>query len=250
MDLKCTQCGGQVPISEDTSFVRCPFCETALYLETDRTVSHQYLPASAAANDLGPYLMRRLARFDYHDPVQVKTIKLIYFPVWRLDLATGKSVAVPAAAAPFDDLRNLKMPAGAYKLFDAQALEANTVVEPEMLLEDAAPEACAELGNPEAKFTSAALVHLPFFIVTYQAGTREHRAMIDGASGDVYADEWPAGAQKEKDRTFGLIAALCIGLFLLEAAAVPGVGLTMLAYAVTAVGLYYLARSTLRKMGW
>jgi len=58
MDLKCTQCGGQTPSSEDTSFVRCPFCETALCLETDRTVSHQYPPASVP-NDLGPRLKLR-----------------------------------------------------------------------------------------------------------------------------------------------------------------------------------------------
>lgn len=250
MDINCTQCGGKVPIQEDTSFVRCPFCETALYVETDRTVSHQYLAASVAEKDLGMYLQRRLARFEVEEQAKVKNAKLIFFPVWRFDLPTGKSVAVPAAAPLFDDLRRLKMPAGAYQLFDAAALAGRTVIEPDLLLEDAALEARAETGNEETKFTGAALVHLPFFHVTYAAGTRDFRALVDAASGEPYADDWPAGSQKQKDRALGMIAALCVILFLLEAVLVPGPGLTLLAYGVTAVGIYYLARSTLAKMGW
>lgn len=250
MDIKCTQCGGQVPIQEDTAFVRCPFCETALYVETDRTVSHQYVPAGLAEKDLEVYLKRQLAQYEYVGSVELKKRRLAFFPFWRFDLPTGKSIAVPAGIAPYDDLRRLKMPAGSYKLFDPAALEPHEVIEPAVLLEDAAEEARAECGNEEVKFTGAALVHLPFFLYTYAAGSREFAAMTDAAAGQTYADEWPAGAQKNKDRTLGLIAALCVFLFLLEAALLPNIALTLPAYLVTAVGLYYLARSTLTRMGW
>jgi len=250
MDIKCTQCGGQVPIAEDTAFVRCPFCETALYVETDRTVPHQYLPATLAEKDLGMYLQRRLAQFEYEDPVKLKKARLVYFPFWRFDLATGKSHAVPAAVAPYEDLRRLKLPAGSYKLFDAAALEPHQVIGPEVLLEDAAEDARVEIGNEAVNFTGAGLVHLPFYFITYQAGSRDFTAVTDAAAGETYADEWPAGAQKVKDRALGLIAALCVALFLLESALLPNIFFTLLAYAVTAIGIYFLARSTLTRMGW
>jgi hypothetical protein len=250
MDIKCTQCGAGVPITEDAAFIRCPFCDTALYVETDRTVTHYYLPAQAPVNDLPLYLRRKLAGFEVKDEVAVKGVTLVFFPYWRFDLATGKSHCLPAAAAPFEDLHRLKMPAGDLKLFDPPKLEPHRVIEPQVLLVDAALEVKTELANEAAQFTASSLVHLPLYFVGYACQGKDFRAVVDAVAGEVYADDWPPGPQREKDRALGLIALLAVGLFLFEAALIPGLWLTLAAYALTALGLYYLARGVLQRMGW
>ncbi|HUT54869.1 MAG TPA: hypothetical protein VM658_15870 [bacterium] len=250
MDIKCTQCGAKVPIETDTRFVRCPYCETALYVDADQTVRHYYFSPQAALNDLQPMISRKLSYMEIKDPVEVGSAALVYFPVWRFQTASGKSVVVPAAMPPLEDLFNVKVPAGDPRVFTPELAVDHELIEPEVMLEEAADEARALIGVEEAQFSSSALVHLPLFRVDYTCQAKKHEALVDAVSGEVYADDWPSAPQKQKDRALGLIALLAFVLFLLEAAALPRMWMLLVAYAATAGGIYALARGTLRKMGW
>jgi len=250
MDIKCTQCGAKVPIETDTSTIRCPFCETALYVETDRTVKHYYMDPQVQATELNPVIQRKLSYMEIKDPVNVTTCGLVYFPFWRLDTTMGTSVMAAAAMPPAEDMFSMKTPAGPVKLFSPELAVDNEVVEPEVLLEDGLVEAQKFLGSSSVKFKAASVVHLPLYKVTYTCQNTSREAVVEAVSGEVFAEDWPAAPYKEKDKVLGMIAAAAFGLFLAEAIIIRHPGLTMLAYAPTAAGIYYFARNTLKKMGW
>ena len=67
MNVTCTRCGAKVPIETDTSTVRCPFCESALSVETDRTVMHHYMGPQIKIEDLNPVLQRKLSYLEIRD---------------------------------------------------------------------------------------------------------------------------------------------------------------------------------------
>lgn len=250
MNIKCSQCGAQVPIEKDSDFIRCPYCETALYVDTDRTVMHYQLDSPLTQQDLAPLIQRQLAYLEINDQVTLHSSEFFYFPFWRLDTALGASVVIPAAAPPVEDMLQVKSPAGDLKLFRPELSVEHEVREPELLLDDALVEARKLLDNPSIDFRATALLHLPVHRVQYQCSNGLYTAMVMGATGEVFADLWPPGPQKQKDRVLGTIALLAFMLFLLEAALIPW-GLAIIpAYAVTAAGIYFLARNTLRKMGW
>ncbi len=250
MDIKCTQCGAKVPIEEDSDFIRCPYCETALYVETDRTIKHYYMVAQKPDSDLGPVIQRKISYMEIKDPVEVTTHKISYLPFWKLETSGGKVVVVPAAMTPLEGLRKVAQPAGELKLYSAELTESFKVVEPQALLEEAAAEGLILLDTPGLKFQSATLLHLPMYEVDYTCQNSAHKALVDAVSGEVYADQWPAAPQKQKDRFFGLIAVLALALFAVEAAVLPGFWLVVLAYAVTSGLLYFFTNRWLTKMGW
>jgi len=250
MQIKCTQCGASIPIEHDSEFIKCPYCDTSLYLDTDRTVKHYYLDLQVGERDLGAVIQRTLSYMEVVQPVSVKNSEAFYFPFWRFDLASGGTLLVPAATPPVEALEEAKMPAGDLRLMKPGLAAHDEVIEPEVLLEDAARQGIGTLGDEKTKFSCAALVHLPMYAVHYECDGKDWNAVVDGVSGAAYADEWPPAPQKQKDRVLGLIAAVTFLVFLVEAAAIPGFWPVLPAYAVTAAGIYLVARRVLRGMGW
>lgn len=239
-----------MPIEHDTGFINCPFCDTALYLDTDRTVKHFYLDFQVSSKDLAPVIQRKLSYMEVKAPVKVLSHSMVFLPVWKLEAATGETVLVPGAALSMEAMEELRLPAGDLKLMGPDAAADKELTEPELLLEDAARKARETLGGEDVKIRAASLVHLPFYRVEYSCRDESFEAAVDGVSGEVYADSWPSAPHRQKDRVLGMIAALAFGLFFIEAAAIPGFWLVVPAYAITGVGIYFLARGVLKKMGW
>jgi hypothetical protein len=249
MDITCTQCGAKVPIEHDTEFLRCPYCETALYVETDRTVKHFLMPATVAEKDLVPVLRRKLAYLEIKAPVNVTGVKTVWFPFWRLDAKMGGAAMVPAAAPPLEDMASIKPPAGNLQLYTEGP--GRTEVAPEVLLEDAVVEGWKALEAKEPiEFSAAAMLHLPLLEVSYTCRNRPYRAVIEAASGEVYADDWPAAPARKKDRVLGLIAVSAFIAFTLEAALIPVLSIALLMLAATALLVYFVGLNVLEKMGW
>jgi len=251
MEIKCTQCGGKAPIEEDADFIRCPFCETALYIDADRSVKHFYMDPVVNEKDLGPLIQRRLSYMEIQSPVTVQTSRVILFPFWRFDSAIGGSLMIPAAMPPIEDMTQVKNPAGDLKLYSDDLSKRYQVVEPELLLDDALVEAQRVLGTKDpVKFTGASMTHLPLIEVRYLCKEGEFGAVVEAVSGEVHADDWPAAPVREKDRALGLIALAAFVLFLAEAALVPWAIFLIPIYAITALGIYAFARNKLHRMGW
>jgi len=250
MEIVCTQCGAQVTIGEDTDFIRCSFCDTALYVDAEQTVRHYVLEVLRNADDLPLLIKRSLSYMEIKDPVAVRRSNLIYFPFWRLVLASGYALALPAANPPCEDLADMKMPAGKLRRFSAEAVEGRELIEPDVMVEDAKAAAAQLIDQPEPKFESASLCQIPFYRVEYRCQERDHFCLVSAVSGEVFADEWPAAPQKDKDRALGMIAAAALILFLLAAALIPGFWPVLAAYLAIGSGIYFVSRKMLRNLGW
>ena len=258
MEIKCTQCGGSVPIEYDTVFIKCSFCETALYVDTNQTVKHFIMLVQAAEDDVVPIIQRELSYMEINDPVTLNKINLHYFPFWRLENNKGGAQNIPAAAPPIEDMSVIKFPSGEFKLFSDELVNGKSVVEPEVTLEDAIAEGKKSICDESVEYSSASITHLPFYNVGYSCQNMEHEAVVEGVSGTVYADGWPAAPQKRKDRHLGFIAFMSIALFLFEAsfpAFLPvsgnvGIFMSLGIMIVTGIIIYYYSMNTLKKMQW
>ncbi len=258
MEIKCTQCGGSVPIEYDSVFIRCAFCETALYVDTDQTVKHFVMLPQVAGNDIAPIIQRELSYMEIKDPVTVIKTDLHYFPFWRLENNKGRAQNIPAASPLIEDMSEIRFPAGEFKLFSDELVNEKSVVEPEVTFEDAVTEGKKSTNGPADKFTSASITHIPFFIVNYACQKMDHEAVVEGVSGTVYADGWPVAPQKQKDRRLGLIAFMSVALFLFEASfpsflpvsANVGIIMSLGMMIVTGVLVYYYSMNMLKKMKW
>jgi hypothetical protein len=258
MEIKCTQCGGSVPIEYDTVFVRCPFCETALYVDTNQTVKHYIMLVQSGEGDIAPIIQRELSYMEIKDPVTVIKADLHYFPFWRLENNKGGALNIPAASPLLEDMYEIVFPSGEFKFFSDDLANGKSVTGPEVTLDDALVEGEKLIADDSEKFTSASITHLPFYMVNYSCQNEEHEAVVEGISGKVYADGWPAAPQKQKDRHLGLIAFIAITLFFLEAffpsflpvSANVGILMSLGMMIVTGVLIYYYSMNTLKRMKW
>jgi len=250
MEINCNQCGGSVPIRHDTGFLACPFCETALYVDVDRTVKHFAMTPQVTRADLAPTIRGRLASMEVVGEVEVEQASLLYFPFWRLLTPAGRAVCLPAAAPPIEELQSVEVPAGALSLFDPALAERHPLVQPVVPLEDADVQARALLGGADVTFEAASMVHVPFFDVRYRCQDASHTCWVGAASKDVVADDWPSAAEQHKDKVLGRIALLTFALFFAEALVLPGLWTVLLLYALTAAGMCFVARRALHRMGW
>jgi hypothetical protein len=138
-----------------------------------------------------------------------------YFPVWYVKAREGSVERVfvePAAATSISALKSLEIPSGDLQKYDS-ALDADaiapTVPFPAML------KWLALRGVEPAEIAEAALVHLPIYVFKYQFGGRAYMALIEGASGKVFANIFPAKVEAPY-RTVAVVATagfLCVSGF-------------------------------------
>jgi len=216
-EFRCTQCGGVLHPDEGQLFLDCPYCGSAVYLDKSKVVFHWSLARTITPDAATASLRRWMAGnetvkdLDYKSQIVSTTSQ--YFPLWYVkeyDKATGKEniFIEPAAATSISEIKSLEIPSGDLQKYDA-SLNVDAVQPsvpfPVMLnwlaQRDAHPDEIAE----------AALVHLPIYIFKYQFGKQTYTAMVEGASGKVFANIFPAKAEAP----YHLVALLATAGFLI-----------------------------------
>jgi hypothetical protein len=215
-EVHCAQCGGLLHPDEGQIFLTCPYCGSAVYLDKTKVVFHWSLACTlapeAAAAGLRRWMAGNQTVKDLDRKSRVVSSTFHYFPVWYCKTrGTGGKEQVflePAAATSVSEIKSLPIPAGDLQKYDptldAQAV-APTVPFPAML------EWLAGRGVPSAQVAEAALVHLPVYIYKYEFAGQTYTAMVEGASGKVFANLFPAKAETP----YFLVAAFSTAGFLL-----------------------------------
>jgi hypothetical protein len=255
-EFQCTQCNGVLRPDEGQMFLTCPYCGSAVYLDKSKVVFHWSLartvtPEAAQAN-LFRWMAGNHTVKDLDKKSRVVSTTFQYFPLWyakEKDEQTKKEniFLEPAAAISISEIKHLQIPSGDLQKYDT-ALDAEavtpTVPFPAML------QWLAARGAHAHEIAEAALVHLPIYIFKYVYNGQTYTAMVEGASGKVFANLFPAKA--EAPYYLVAIAAtlgfLCIssfpviGYFTAEEAGV-GLGLLacLLAGAAFAIPVFALA---------
>ena len=213
-EFHCAQCGGLLHPDEGQMFLTCPYCNSAVYLDKSKVVFHWSLgctvtPEAAAAN-LRRWMASNQTVKDLDRKSSVVSSTFQYFPLWYVKARTSGRETVflePAAATSISEIKVLEIPSGDLQKYDpaldAQAVQPS-VPFPAML------NWLVGRGMDPKDVAEAALVHLPVYIFKYRFAGKMYTALVEGASGKVFANIFPAKAEAP----YYLVAAVATAGFL------------------------------------
>jgi len=245
-EIHCAQCGGVLNPDEGQVFLTCPYCGSAVFLDKSKVVFHWSLACTVSPQDAAAGLRRWMAGNqtvkDLDTKSKLTSSTFQYFPVWYAKARQNDKERIylePAAATSISEIKSLDIPSGDLKKYDpaldAQAV-APSVPYPALL------DWLIGRGVQADQVAEAALVHLPVYIFKYDFGGQSYTAMVEGASGKVFANIFPAKAEAPYF-IVGVVATLgflCVSTFPLIGIAADGgsgagIGLGLLACLVGAL---------------
>ncbi|OGS01950.1 MAG: hypothetical protein A2V88_08475, partial [Elusimicrobia bacterium RBG_16_66_12] len=192
-------------------FLTCPYCGSAVFLDTSKVVFHWALTPTLDEPEAGAALSRWMAGNetvkDLDRKAERASSSFSYFPLWLLKIKDGGGHRIhlePAAATSITALRDLALPPGDLVRYDP-ALESASVA-PSVPLETLLRWQ-AQLGAGPDQIAEAALVHIPLYTFKYRYQGQSYTAVVEAASGRVLANLFPA-KEEAPYRTVALATAL------------------------------------------
>jgi DNA-directed RNA polymerase subunit RPC12/RpoP len=220
--FSCTQCGGELHPDEGQIFLTCPYCSSTVYLDKRQAVFHWYLAPTLDEAKARAALARWMAGNqtvkDLDKKARLVSATFQYFPLWyfkRRSQAGKEDILLePAAAISVSELRNLKLLAGDLRKYDlglgAQAVEPTVPL-------DAVLGWLEERKIPRDELTERALVHIPLYIFKYNFQGKDYLAIVEGGTGGVFANIYPAKAEAPYLLAGGITAGVFLCLALIPA---------------------------------
>jgi hypothetical protein len=188
---------------------------------------------------------------DLDRKANVTEVAFQYFPMWFFKRrgAGGREEIdlMPGAATAVSEIVHLRLPAGDLRKYnqdiDPQAMPPTVPLQ-------AALSWLAAGGQTAGEIVEQSLVHIPLFIFRYTYQGKFFTALVEGATGEVIANIYPAKAEAPYLVVGGLAALvyLCLALFPViggiangSAGAFAGLGLCVGAGIIAAPVLFALA---------
>jgi len=220
--LVCTQCGGELHPDEGQLFITCPFCSSTVYLDKSQVVFHWSLAPTLNSEQAAAALRRWMSGSktvkDLDKKASITSQTFSYFPLWFFkwrDKKEEKTVLEPAAATSITELRSLNLPAGDLQRYDP-ALDAQAEA-PTVPLQAARDWLAQRV--PDSDVQESALVHIPVYQFKYEYKNHSYTAVIEGATGNVFANLYPS-----KNEAPYLLAGVITALVYLCLALTPVAG--------------------------
>ncbi len=186
MILSCSQCGAKLEIDSFKRFLHCPYCQSSLVVEKDRTVECYIL--KHIRNDLWVKGVFRawLKKAGTDGDAKDIRIEFKYFPVWHATLEDGQAITQPAAKTLHTEISSVKIPAGDIKYFDENT-SLSEILQPS-IQHEAATGWTMDIHEEKKEVKRLWLVYLPIYFIDYQMGGDHHRVSIVGESTRIYSD--------------------------------------------------------------
>lgn len=252
--LSCTQCGGELHPDEGQIFITCPYCSASVFLDKSRVVFHwslsPTLDESKARSALARWMAGSQTVKDLDKKSQISAASFEYFPIWYFKRRTGSREEIllePAAATSVIELRQLNLPAGDLRKYDS-ALDAQS--HPPNVPLQAALEWMAQRQVVQQEIVEQALVHIPLYTFKYDFQGRSYTAIVEAATGGVFANLYPSKAEAPYQIVGGLSAFVFLCLALTAASAILsgansfswlGLGICVVVGPLAALALFALA---------
>ncbi|MFZ5810006.1 MAG: hypothetical protein ACOY16_12050 [Chloroflexota bacterium] len=235
--VTCTQCGGELHPDEGQIFLTCPYCSSTVYLDKTQVVFHWYLAPTLDESKARAALARWMAGSqtvkDLDRKSKVIEAHFEFFPLWyfkrRLPGGKDEVILSPAAATSVTELKHLHLPAGDLRKYETD-LDSQSHA-PSVPLQSAL-DWLAEQGIAGQELSEKALVHVPVYTFKYAFAGQTFTALVEGATGSVFANIYPAKAEAP----FLLVGGLAAGVFLCLAT-FPLIGAMSNGYAGAMFGL-------------
>lgn len=265
MQIKCTQCAADVEVLQDETFIDCPFCASALFLDKRRVVFHYVIASNFKPNEAEGNLKRWMAGNhtvkDLDKKAQIAKTDFYYFPVWYFKVkdSSGDRIYIqPAAATSVSEIKKINIPAGSLKFFDKTQHNEHEMVKPDVLY-DSAKTWLQEIGVDLNTVREAALVHIPFYQFYYYYNNQTFTALVEASSGQVYANIFPA----KSEAPFRVLFVMAVSAFIVtsiicfaigfmiepdESALITGELLKIFAYFLVSIPLIVMAYFIAKKV--
>lgn len=218
--LACPQCGGALNPDAGQTFLVCPYCNSAVYLDKAQVVFHWYLAPTLdeakARSALARWMAGNQTVKDLDKKARLTGSAFEYFPLWyfkrRSPDGSETILLEPAAATSVSELRRLILPAGDLRPYDPGL---DSQARPPSVPLQAALDWLAQRRLPPAQIVERALVHIPLFTFKYAYQSQSYTAIVEGATGGVFANLYPAKAEAPYLLAGGLTAGvfLCLATF-------------------------------------
>ena len=238
MEVKCTQCGGSVPVKTDQGAARCDFCGSSLYISLRDGFLHYLISPMVPEKDVPKVLQTYLEKKERRSSFKVKRTSRVYWPFWEVQEGDNVKTYI-AATNPITALEDAEIPPGNARPFLAEEIGSDWVEPPSERVEDI----IAREGISPGKIR---LIHLPFWIVNYEYDGVSYEAWMDAVRGHVYADELPPTFEKLKDRLYAYTAFAIFAIFFIIGISVPKPNIAFLAYIAASLPLFFGAKYMLR----
>ncbi len=258
VQILCRQCSAPLPVEQGTQYFDCEYCGTTNVVDKGQTVFHYAIRTTIRENEALAALRRWMAgnktikgldRLAQIDSPQYK-----HFPFWfvRADRNGQEKIYLePAAAISISELKHLTIPAADLEPYDHS-------------MDDSAVAATVPykammnwLGDEHqikgSDINEVSLVHLPIYIFKYDHKDRRYTAVVDAATGQVFANIYPSKWETPylaigaaAFAAYFCAALIPLGGFIVGDAS--GLGLGLLIYAGVAVVfavLFFSAAATI-----
>jgi hypothetical protein len=198
-------------------FITCPYCSSTVYLDKSSVVFHWVLAPTLDAHKARTALARWMAGNqtvkDLDKKASIEGHSFEYFPVWsfkrRHPDGEEDMLLEPAAATATSELKRINLPAGDLRDY---APELESQARPPTVPLDAALTWLAERQVQRGEIVESALVHVPLYTFKYAHGGKRYTAVVEGATGQVLANIYPAKAEEPYWLAGGLAAAVFLCL--------------------------------------
>jgi hypothetical protein len=218
--LHCAQCGGELRPDQGQIFLTCPYCTSTVYLDKSQVVFHWYLAPTLDQEKARLNMARWMAGSqtvkDLDRKAALQGSSFEYFPLWyfkrRLPGGKEEILLEPAAATSVSELRRLRLPAGDLRKYEP-SLDAEA--HPPTVPLQAALGWLAEGQAAAGEIVERALVHIPIYTFKYAFQGKTYTALVEAATGGVFANIFPAKAEAPFQMVGGLAAIifLCLATF-------------------------------------
>ena len=218
--IRCTQCGGELHPDEGQIFLVCPYCNAAVYLDKSRVVFHWYLAPTLdetkARGSLARWMAGNQTVKDLDKKAQITGSSFEYFPMWYFKQKLAREEEhiwlQPGAATSVSEIRHVNLPAGDLRKYDP-SLDSQSHP-PTVPLQAALTWLGDQKVSPQ-EIAEQALVHIPLYTFKYAYQNSVYTALVEAATGSVFANIFPAKAEAPYQTVGGLAAIvfLCLATF-------------------------------------
>ncbi len=218
--VTCSQCGGELHPDAGQIFLTCPYCASTVFLDKSQVVFHWYvaptLDESKARGALARWMAGNQTVKDLDRKARITEVAFSYFPMWlfkrRLPSGEDRLRLLPAAATSITELKRINLPPGDLR---KSTPDIDQSAQPPTVPLEVALAWLSQNQVPTQEVIEKSLVHVPIYTCKYFFNDRTYTAVVEGASGEVFANLYPAKAEAPYLLIGGITALiyLCLATF-------------------------------------
>lgn len=246
--LLCKQCSAVLVVEQGAAYATCEYCGTVNYLDKSEAVLHYAvrptIDNSQAAAALRRWMAGNQTVKGLDTAAQIESQVYQIFPMWLMRTETDGREEVhlkPAAALSIVELGNVRVPASDLVPYDS-SLDGDAI-QPTVPVTAVRTWLAENEGIAAGAIREISLVHVPIYQFKYRYKGGSYTALIDAATGQVFAAIFP----EKFELPYVSIGALgCLAYFI--AALIPfgsfivldgiaGIGTGVLIYLGVAIAL-------------